>query len=542
MRSWLTATLCCLACTGEILSSPKGGAAPGPGGETPLDPVTPVEPTPSEPLPPSYPAAGVRRLTRAEAVAAATALLGVEATALGDALGPDVRQGGYTRNADQRVGSVQADALWSAAEALAREAVAQRLQALAPCSSSAGSASCAASFVSGFGAKAFRRSLSAGEAAGLVAVYGAAQPQGGHAAGVALVIQAVLQSASFLYVTELGSGGSGPTRLTADELATQLALLMTGAPPPDELVARARAGELDGSEGRAAAARALLAAPAGRAQVERLVLEWLSADDVGEAAKDEARFPRFSEVRGDMLAEARAMVDATLDGDDRLQTLLSLETTVRSAALAGFYGEPGSGATGLPSYRRGLLTSGAFTAANAHPADTSPVKRGAVVRRRLLCQELPLPTGLGPIVVPAPDPSLTTRERFAVHSQSEACAGCHRLLDPIGFALESFDAAGRYRTTENGKPIDPSGELVGAGEVSGPFGDAVGLAQRLARSSDVGRCFARHVYRFASGRSGGDAERTFVDFARARQGVGPTRVAGLLVDYVASDTFLYRSP
>jgi hypothetical protein len=162
------------------------------------------------------------------------------------------------------------------------------------------------------------------------------------------------------------------------------------------------------------------------------------------------------------------------------------------------------------------------------------------VRKRLLCQDLPLPGAGVVIVVPAPDPTLTTRERFSVHSASPSCAGCHTMLDPIGFAMESFDAVGRYRTTENGKPIDTSGTLINAGDAEGSFTDAVGLANLLANSKTVAGCFQHQLFRFASGRSGVEEERTFTDFLRDRPSARDGKILELLVDYAQSDSFVTR--
>ncbi|HEY0883465.1 MAG TPA: DUF1588 domain-containing protein, partial [Archangium sp.] len=174
---------------------------------------------------------------------------------------------------------------------------------------------------------------------------------------------------------------------------------------------------------------------------------------------------------------------------------------------------------------------------------TAPVRRGAMVRRTLLCQDLPLPSGEGVnLVVPPADPSRTTRERFAAHTQNASCAGCHAMLDPIGFALETFDAVGRYRTTEHGLPIDPSGALVNAGDADGSFTDAVGLVSLLAPSRAVAECFERHVVRFALGREAVAEERQFVDFVRARPSGQDGHVLELLVDWAASDTFARRQP
>lgn len=519
------------ACTG-VVSAPGGG--PGGGATGGGDPNA---------GPKTFAPAGIRRLGAVEVDAAATALLGLPVSELSAALGNDIRQAGFTRNQDQRVGSVQADALWQAATAVAHKAVTQRLTALAPCSVPAGSEACAKSFIASFAAKAYRRAPTTNEQNALLTVYQTGVLGQTYAAGVELVITAVLQSGSFLYVTELGDGASGLTHLTGEEVATSLALLFTGAPADDALMAAGRAGTLDTSDGRADAARALLATPAARTQVERLLLEWEGADQVDVIPKDTGLFPEWGGVRSDVLAESRWIIDSVVfDGDGRLASLLSTDQTKLTSALASYYGLSTSGQVAQPAYRRGLLLAGGFAAGNSHPNATAPVKRGAAVRKKLLCQDLPLPMLTGvTITVPAPDPTKTTRERFAAHSANSACSSCHQLLDPIGFAFESFDPVGRYRTMENGKTIDPSGQLVSAGDAEGTFADAVELAALLAKSKTVGECFQHQLYRFASGRSDPLQEQTYLDFVATRPSAKEVNVLELLVDYARSESFVTRT-
>ncbi|MDP2274079.1 MAG: DUF1588 domain-containing protein [Archangium sp.] len=548
-------TLSLSSCTG-LIDGPRSEPAPEavvpgeapttPGSVTPPPVVTqlpaPIDPE-APPGPPVFPRAGIRRLTSAELQAATSTLLGAPAPELATAIGADMRQSGFTRNADQRVGSVQADALWQAAQALAHDAVVARLTSLAPCATAAGTEACAQTFIHAFAARAFRRDVTPEEETALLTVYRAGQTGSTYAAGIELTITAVLQSPSFLYVTELGGTVNGETTtLSGEEIATGLSLLLTGAPADDALMAAGRAGELATAAGRETAARALLATPAAHQQVARLVLEWTGADSAESLGKDTTLFPEWPLVRTDMQAESRFIVDSVLfGGDGTLESLLSTSNTVMTPALARFYGLTGSGPMTQPAHRKGLLLAGGFAAANAHFADTAPMKRGAVVRKKLLCQELPLPSAVGVnIVVPAPDATLTTRERFSAHSANPTCAGCHKMLDPIGFALESFDAVGRYRTTENGKPIDASGELLNAGDAEGTFTDAVGLSTLLAKSQTVARCFQQHLFRFAAGRSGAEEERTFVDFVRGRASGRDGKILELLVDYAQSDSFVTR--
>ncbi|MEC9073382.1 MAG: DUF1588 domain-containing protein, partial [Myxococcota bacterium] len=147
----------------------------------------------------------------------------------------------------------------------------------------------------------------------------------------------------------------------------------------------------------------------------------------------------------------------------------------------------------------GILTDGGVLTTHAFANGSSPIHRGLFVREQLLCQELPLPPPGIVAEPPAMDPNATTRERFTAHAELEECAGCHRLIDPIGFALEHFDGVGRYRETENDLPIDATGEIVGTGYTNGTFDGAEALATLLAESPETHRCFAQQWLRFAYG-------------------------------------------
>lgn len=520
----------------ETEAPPRAAPLPAPPAAVLDDGFTTRGPGRISSAPPSaaqvVPVRGLRRLTQAEVSAAASQLLGVDAGALAEALGSDARQSGFTRNVDQRVGAAQAQALFDAAAAVAATV---EVRALVPCETQP----CLHDALAQLAERAFRRRPSPEELERLQALFDEGARSGGD--GARLVVQALLQSPSFLYVTELGTADE-PGRLTGEELATSLALLFTGAPPDDALLALGRSGALEAGEDRARVARELLATPAGHRQVQRLVLEWLGADQADVAPKDEALFPGWEAVAPDVLAESRALIDAVLfDGPGTLAALLTATQTTVSPSLASWYGLPAPGPQAQPPGRRGLLLAGAFTAANALPDGTAPVRRGALIRRKLLCQNLPLPSGEGTnLVVPPPDPTRTTRERFAAHTASDACATCHALLDPIGFALERFDAVGRYRETENDLPIDASGVLVSAGDADGPFTDAVGLVTQLASSSAVRTCFARHLVRFALGHASVDDERAFVDWVRERDSGREGLVLELLVDWARRDAFAAR--
>jgi hypothetical protein len=151
--------------------------------------------------------------------------------------------------------------------------------------------------------------------------------------------------------------------------------------------------------------------------------------------------------------------------------------------------------------RLGLLTQGAVMAGTTTSNLTNPVLRGAFVARQLMCRPLVLPSDpdlLAMIKPPDPYSGKTARERYSAHSREPVCSACHRQMDPIGLTFENFDAVGRFRTTENGVPLDPSGELPG---VPGAVQNAVGLVQTLAMQEDAQACFASHWLEYSYGRT-----------------------------------------
>ena len=178
-------------------------------------------------------------------------------------------------------------------------------------------------------------------------------------------------------------------------------------------------------------------------------------------------------------------------------------------------------------------------AASAKPNQTSPVHRGLFVRERLLCATMPSPPEGVEIKAPDLDPNLTTRERFNQHASDRLCAGCHRLMDPIGLGFEGYDGIGAWRTSENGKPIDVSGELVET-DVDGRFTGAVELAKKLAESTDVRDCVVRMWFRFGYGRTEGPQDAcTLQRLNNAFTSTGG-RIQDLVLALTTTDDFRFR--
>ena len=227
--------------------------------------------------------------------------------------------------------------------------------------------------------------------------------------------------------------------------------------------------------------------------------------------KDALTYPEFGEVeRASMDHQAMALMHSVVD--DEAGTLAALfvgQDVYIDDPLAAFYDLPypegplddwGFGPVdATESPYGGVLTEGGLLTTHAFSNGSSPIHRGKFVREQLFCQHLPLPPPGIVAEPPAMDPTATTRERFTAHAELEECAGCHRLIDPIGFAFEHFDGVGRYRADENGLPIDVSGEIVGTAHTNMSFEGVDELSALLAESPDVERCFTQQWLRYAYG-------------------------------------------
>ena len=250
-----------------------------------------------------------------------------------------------------------------------------------------------------------------------------------------------------------------------------------------------------------------------------------------------------------------------------LAALFTAPTTYLDKTLADFYNKPATtpGNAGYPtvSYhapldamtgkpnvtqfvpaaldgksRGGLLTLGGILAVQAAANQTSPVKRGLFVREKLMCQDLPPPPPNIMVELPALNPNMTTRERFAQHDRDPACAGCHLMMDPIGVAFENFDTTGRWRQSENGKPIDNSGQINGMD--NGAFKGPIELGQKLASSDAARSCLSLEWFRYAYGRDQDAADACSVDVVKRRFASGGYKLKDLLAALAETDAFLYR--
>ena len=331
---------------------------------------------------------------------------------------------------------------------------------------------------------------------------------------LSLTVSAMLQSPHFLYLLEVGEGGEDAqpgelVPLTPHEVASRLSYFLWDSMPDEELLAAAEADALNTPDAVEDQVRRMLEHPRGRAAVVNLHRQWLGFDDVLLKMKDPTTYPQWSEVA---LLDAHAQLERFVEhnffeGEGTIRSLLTSSEVPMSRALAEIMGASVPEAdwevqTLDPAERRGVFTLPGFLAGHAHPVHPSPVLRGQFVRDRLLCAGAPPP----PESVDATPPSgagdgSTNRQRYDVFLENEACAGCHVLLHGVGYPFEIYDSIGAFRTTDAGKPVDPSGQLVGVpGLPDTDVSDALEMMDVLADADATRSCTATQFFRSGFGR------------------------------------------
>lgn len=403
---------------------------------------------------------------------------------------------------------------------------------------------CVDGWLRSVGRRAWRRPLDEEEVTALRAVWEA----GEEGRRGALVIEALLQTPDFLYLIERGTPDELGLRLDGYSLAARLSYFLWGTGPDDALLDAAARGQLDTPEGLEAEARRLLASRRAVQQIERMHLAWLEIDKLDRIDKDVERFPLWSdELREAMREDVRRFVRHVFtEGSGTLTELLTAPYAFPSGPLWEVYGlQPQPTPVGVPPEQRaGILTLPAVQAAQAHPASTSPIHRGVWVVKRLLCTTLGAPpddVDITPIVV-EPGTELTKRELFAQHQDDPACAGCHRLIDPVGFAFEHYGPLGEWRThaPEEGQPVDAAVELRVSQELSGSVDGAVEMAWLLAGSEQVRECVTRQWYRFALGRADTEADKAVIHRLSDTMQQQGDDLRLLMLDIVRSEAFRHR--
>jgi len=422
-------------------------------------------------------------------------------------------------------------------------------QALAPCAQSTAPRECATAFLRSFGKRAFRRPLTDAELEGYLQMFGGELTRTSYNEGIRLMVEDFLQSPNLLYRFELGTPAGNTRVLDSYETATLLSYMLSTTAPDPELLAAADAKALGPAERESQARRLLTLQPAKDA-VRSFVRQWTQIDAIASINKDADIYPTFTpELWTSMLAETDRFIDSVIwEGDGSFKTLMTSSNSFADGPLAAHYGTTTNSPTGTlvpvaldPSQRMGLLTQGSVLGSHSKAGESFPIGRGKLVRERLLCQKLQPPPAALNIVPVAADPNRTARERFEAHSSNPACAGCHSLIDPVGFGLESYDGVGQFRTMDNGKPINAAGMLTATRDIDGPF-TGVELSQKLSTSKEAQDCFSLQAMVWAFGRFTlkNDTDRALATAITTQMPTG-LDVKEALIAIIKSDSFTTRS-
>lgn len=379
---------------------------------------------------------------------------------------------------------------------------------------------CATKFFGDVGPMLFRRPLSSEELHEFVRVASnGANRLNDFYSGLAFALEGMLVSPRFLYITETvepDPARPGSVRLDANSKATRLSLLLWDAFPDGPLMAAADKGELHTKKGLSRQVDRMLASPRLEGGVRAFFVDFLVFENFSTLAKDPKIYPAFTaKVATDAQEQTlRTITDHLLVQDGDYRELFTSGKTFLSMSLAAFYKIPVADPEQWTPYefpqgseQAGLLSQISFVALYAHPGRSSATKRGKALREVFLCQTIPNPPpNVDFSIVESNSKHLkTARERVTLHMQSPACAGCHRVTDPVGLSLEDFDGAGELRANEGGEAIDLSGELEGV-----KFKGAAGLGQAMYKSKTVSACFVSRLSSYALGRPITAAEEPFV--------------------------------
>lgn len=437
---------------------------------------------------------------------------------------------GYTNQAEgQSVSPLLAEAYGRSAGRLARTAfLGGDSRRLIPC---APSAACRAEFIRQFGRRAFRRPLEPGEVARYERLFPA---KGDFLSGAQLVIETMLQSPHFLFHLE-----SGPYAT-----ASRLSYFLWDTMPDAELLRAADSGRLASRQEIEKHVRRMLDDPRAMDAFDEFLAQWMRFDRLRNAIRDHRAFPEFSaELVSAMAEETRRLFRSLAWGDRSFLEFFSADYAYLTPELARLYGVPAPRepwarvAFGPASPRAGVIGEAGFLTVTSKPAETSPTERGLFVREHFLCQIVPPPpAGVNTTLPPVTDEKpQTTRERLQIHLSNPTCAGCHTLVDSIGFGLEKFDAIGRFREKQEitiyptadelkshkkMKPTDYKLPIEAAGAVRGlrnsEFRTPRELGERLAAEPVCQRCIVKQLFRYANGRSEEPADAPAIEQAYER--------------------------
>ena len=485
---------------------------------------------------------------------------------LGDASNPaaqfppeDFINGFKNQIQGQSLSPLLAENYATAAENLAAAAVRRQAKELVFCKpASPADSVCREQFIRQFGRRAFRRPLEPEEQIRYSRLFSAEAKRGNNFwSGIEATVEAMLQSPNFLFHLERTTN----PKWKAYARAARMSYFFWDTTPDDETLLQAQTGKLDDAAGMERLARKMLASDRSKTGFEEFISQWFRFDRVTNQLKDRRLFPMFTrELALAMNEETRRFLHQLVWNEANFMEFVSASYSFLNADLAALYkfpvpDEPFAKVNfPVDSMRSGVLTHGSVLVQTSKPVETSPTARGLFVREQLLCQHVPQPppgvnTNLPEV---REDRPMTNRDRLAEHLTNESCASCHKLIDPIGFGLEKFDAAGGYQEKfmahavrdrkDDSKakldvelPIDITGSV--AGLRNSEFQNPRQLGKILSESDACRACVVKQVFRYCLGRTETRADQPVLDQAMAAFTGSQFKLKELMIAVVTRSEF-----
>jgi hypothetical protein len=410
---------------------------------------------------------------------------------------------------------------------------------------------CAHKIVENLARRAFRRPVSAEDLSPLMAFYKSGHASAGFEGGVREALSAILASPHFLYRAESGDAASGTRTLSDLELASRLSFFLWSSLPDEELLKLATESRLSNPDVLARQVSRMLADPRARSLTDDFAFQWLHLAKLDEITPDRVQFPHASgllDPRAMLEEELRLFIDSVLRSDRSVIELLTADHTFLNERLAMHYGiETVKGShfrrvTLDDKARHGLLGKGAILMLTAYPNRTSPVLRGAWILDRLLGT----PPAEPPLDVPSlPEnrrgqPAKTLRARLEQHRANPTCFACHGVMDPLGLALENFNAVGQFRAHDPDTLtlIDAAGQLPDGTPISGPDDLRRALVERP--DHQFVQALTENLLTYALGRSLDYRDMPTVRRIVRQSAADDHRFKSIVLGVISSDAFRKR--
>ena len=473
---------------------------------------------------------------------------------------------GFTNQAEgQGMSPLLSEAYNQAAEKLARNSFrGGDTNRLIPCKPSGpADAACRDRFICEFGLRAFRRPVRQDEAAryGKLFAMEAARTKD-FLKGAQVVLEAMLQSPNFLFHVEPGSD-PGQRQYA---VANRLSYFLWDTMPDQALLQAASGGQLNTKTQIRTQVERLMSSPQAKTSMEEFLAQWLRYDRLRSAFREVRLYPEFSsELVSSMFEETRKLFDHLVWGDRNFMEFFTADYAFLSPDLAQLYGVPAPSEpfakVNFPSdsKRAGVLGQATFLSVTGKPEDSSPTERGLFIREHFLCQIVPPPPpGVNTTLPPLTDEKpMNNRQRLQVHLANPTCSGCHRLIDPIGFGFENFDAIGRFRDkqmiriyptfdemknktktrpTEHKLDIEPGGFIQGM--QNSQFTSPKEAGRILASDPGCQKCVVKMLFRYATGRPETEADQPAIEGAVTDFRSSQFRFKNLIIAVATSEPFL----